>query len=97
LGCSSFPYTTLFRSELDAFGEEEYRRHLVAQALRVMQADFKPATWKACWEHAVLGRPAAEVAKELGLTPGAVHAARFRVACTARSEEHTSELQSHLN
>ena len=36
-----------------------------------MQADFQPATWKACWEDVVEGRPAAAVAAELGLTGGA--------------------------
>jgi RNA polymerase sigma-70 factor (ECF subfamily) len=55
----------------DAFWEAEYRRHLVGRALEVMRAEFQPATWKACWELVVAGRPAAEVASELGMTPGA--------------------------
>ena len=44
-----------------------------------MRADFDDTTWKACWETVVAERPAAEVAAELGLTVGAVYAARFRV------------------
>jgi RNA polymerase sigma-70 factor (ECF subfamily) len=70
----------------EAFEEEEYRRHLVGQALRVMQAEFQPTTWKACWEFVVAGKSAAEVAAELGLTPGAVRAARFRVVARLRQE-----------
>ena len=70
----------------DAFWEAEYRRHLVGRALQVMQADFQPATWKACWEYVVEGRPAAAVAAELGLTVGAVCAARFRVLGRLRQE-----------
>ncbi len=70
----------------EAFWETEYRRHLVERALRVMQADFRPATWQACWKYVVEGRPAAEVAAELGLTVGAVCAARFRVLDRLRNE-----------
>jgi RNA polymerase sigma-70 factor (ECF subfamily) len=72
--------------EVALFAEDEYRRHLTAQALELMQAEFAPATWRACWAHAVEGRPAAEVAAELGLTPGAVYAARFRVLSRLRRE-----------
>jgi RNA polymerase sigma-70 factor (ECF subfamily) len=44
-----------------------------------MQREFRPATWKACWEQVVEGRPPAEVARELGLTLNAVYVARSRV------------------
>jgi RNA polymerase sigma factor (sigma-70 family) len=68
------------------FAEAEYRRRLVERALQLMKADFQPATWKACWESAVLGRPAAEVARELGMTPEAVYAASYRVLRRLRQE-----------
>jgi RNA polymerase sigma-70 factor (ECF subfamily) len=71
---------------LEAFWDTEYRQHLVSRALQVMQTDFQPTTWKACWEHVVAGRPAPEVAAELGLTPGAVYAAKFRVLDRLRQE-----------
>jgi RNA polymerase sigma-70 factor (ECF subfamily) len=73
-------------AEPDDFWESEFRRQLVERALRVMQADFQPTTWRACWEHVVCARPAAEVAAELGLTRGAVYAARFRVLDRLRQE-----------
>jgi RNA polymerase sigma-70 factor (ECF subfamily) len=66
--------------------EAEYRKHLVGRALRVMQTDFQPTTWKACWEHVACGRPAAQVAAELGISVGAVHAAKFRVLARLRQE-----------
>jgi RNA polymerase sigma-70 factor (ECF subfamily) len=69
-----------------AFTEEEYRRHVVHRALQLMRADFQPATWQACWEHVVCGRPAAEVAEQLGLTVGAVYAANYRVLRRLRQE-----------
>jgi RNA polymerase sigma-70 factor (ECF subfamily) len=66
--------------------EAEYRRELVRRALQLMQADFQPATWKACWELVVAGRSAADVATQLGLTPGAVYAAKFRVLARLRQD-----------
>lgn len=70
----------------DALEEAEYRQHLVRQALQLMQQDFQPATWKACWEYAVEGRPAAEVAEELGIAIGMVYVAKSRVLARLRQE-----------
>jgi RNA polymerase sigma-70 factor (ECF subfamily) len=72
--------------EPEAFGEAEYRQQLTSRALQVMQSDFQPATWKAFWEQVVVGRPADEVGAELGLSRGAVYAARFRVLDRLRRE-----------
>jgi RNA polymerase sigma-70 factor (ECF subfamily) len=71
---------------LDAFTEAEYRRHLLASALQIMQAHFHPTTWKACWEHVVVDRTAAEVAAELGISEGAVYVAKHRVLRRLRQE-----------
>src|SRR5205085_887162 len=38
---------------LDELAEAEYRQQLVRRMLQVMQADFHPTTWKACWQHVV--------------------------------------------
>ena len=70
----------------DAFWETEYRHQLVGQALEVMRAEFQPTTWKACWELVVTGRPAAEVAAELGVSENAVYIARSRVLGRLRRE-----------
>jgi RNA polymerase sigma-70 factor, ECF subfamily len=70
----------------EALVEEDYQGYLVKRALQVMRADFTEATWQACWRHAVEGRPAADVARELGITVGAVYAARFRVLGRLREE-----------
>jgi RNA polymerase sigma-70 factor (ECF subfamily) len=66
--------------------EREYRHWLVGRAVQLMKADFQPSTWKACWECVVVGRPAAEVAAELGLSVGAVYMARSRVLSRLRQE-----------
>src|SRR5438477_11892052 len=61
-----FPYTTLFRSDVEC-------------------CRFPAQRFGACPERAVRGPP------DLGDTEGLVDVARVR------SEEHTSELQSHVN
>lgn len=72
--------------DLEEVWEAEYRQHLVARALNVMRADFQENTWKACWEMVVGGRTAPDVANELGLTVGAVYAAKVRVMNRLRLE-----------
>lgn len=59
--------------------EAEYCDYLVHRALRLMQTEFRPATWRACWEHAVNGRSAEDIAHELGMSVNAVYVARSRV------------------
>jgi RNA polymerase sigma-70 factor (ECF subfamily) len=73
------------------------RRRMLERALACVRARSKPKTW-ACFEQRVLrGRPSAEVAAELGLTPNAVNVnaartlARLRKQCAAASEEVADE------
>jgi RNA polymerase sigma-70 factor (ECF subfamily) len=68
------------------FEDAEYRQHLVGRALRIMQDEFQPATWKACWECVVADRPPEIVAAELGLTVNAVYLAKSRVLRRLRQE-----------
>jgi RNA polymerase sigma-70 factor (ECF subfamily) len=66
--------------------EAEYRQHLAGRALELIQAEFQPTTWKACWEYVVCDRPAADVARELGITINAVYLAKSRVLARLRRE-----------
>ena len=70
----------------DDFDDREYRSHVAGRALRLIQAEFVPATWKAFWGVVVEGRPADAVAAELGITPNAVYLARGRVLRRLRAE-----------
>jgi RNA polymerase sigma-70 factor (ECF subfamily) len=70
----------------DNLEEREYRLFVMGQALRMMAADFEPATWQACWNTVVLDRPAAEVAAELGMTVNAVYLAKSRVLARLRQD-----------
>jgi RNA polymerase sigma-70 factor (ECF subfamily) len=66
----------------DPLADAEYRQLLVGRALQLMQTDFQPSTWQACWQSIVEGKSAAE----LGMTDGALRATRFRVLTRLRSE-----------
>jgi RNA polymerase sigma-70 factor (ECF subfamily) len=78
-GLGGIPEPVAVADGLEAAWEVEYQQLLARQALRLMRADFDAKTWMACWEMVAAGRPAAAVAAELGLTVGAVYAAKFRV------------------
>jgi RNA polymerase sigma-70 factor (ECF subfamily) len=66
--------------------ETEYHQHVLRKAMELMQNEFEATTWKACWEIVACDRSAAEVAAELGLSVGAVRAAKFRVLARLRQE-----------
>ncbi len=69
----------------NALDEAEYRACLMQRALELMQAEFQPATWKA-FQECSAGRPAGEVAAELGLSVAAVYAAKSRILRRLREE-----------
>lgn len=68
------------------FETDDYQQYLLNQAQRIMRSDFQSNTWQACWAAVVEGRPAADVAKELGMTVPAVYAATARVLRRLREE-----------
>jgi RNA polymerase sigma-70 factor (ECF subfamily) len=70
----------------EQYWEEDFRMDLARRALELMQAEFTPSTWQACWQTVVEGRSAADVARELGLTENAVYIARCRVLRRLRQE-----------
>jgi len=70
----------------DLFEENEYRRYLVRCAMQIVQADFEPVTWTAWCAFVVEGRPAKDVAAELGLSVNAVYLAKGRILARLREE-----------
>jgi RNA polymerase sigma-70 factor (ECF subfamily) len=71
---------------VDDLAEEEYRSYLVGRALRLLQSEFQPVTWKAFWQFVVAGRPACEVAAALGMRAESVYVAKSRVLRRLRQE-----------
>ncbi len=70
----------------DALWGTEYLPAILGSAVDLLQAEFAPVDWKACWGVTVEGRAPVEVARELGITPAAVHAAEARVLRRLRQE-----------
>ena len=73
-------------NQLDEAVAAEDRMFLIRRAMQIMQSDFEPTTWRACWEHVAVDRPAAEVAAELGVSVDVVYAASYRVIRRLRAE-----------
>jgi RNA polymerase sigma-70 factor (ECF subfamily) len=66
--------------------ELEEERHLLRNALRLLQGEFEPTTWQAFHETTLRDRPVGAVAAELGVTANAVYVARSRVLKRLRQE-----------
>jgi RNA polymerase sigma-70 factor (ECF subfamily) len=80
------PEQAIASPEPDPFDEVEHRDYLVRRALQIAEKDFEPTTWQACVEFVMKGRPAADVARELGITVNAVYIAKSRVMRRLRAE-----------
>jgi RNA polymerase sigma-70 factor (ECF subfamily) len=66
--------------------DQEHDKHVCDALLSAVRSDFNQSTWDAFQQFAVEGRPAAEVAHELGLTVNAVVKAKTRVLNRLRQE-----------
>ncbi len=71
---------------LAEWAEAEYRRHVLDRALPLIRSHVEATTWRAFWEYAVEGRPADEVARDLGVSVETVYQARTRVVRRLRGE-----------
>jgi RNA polymerase sigma-70 factor, ECF subfamily len=72
--------------EADGAVAAESRRYLVRRAVELIRIEFEHSTWQAFWRTTADGVSAVEVAAELGLTPGAVRQAKYRVLRRLRQE-----------
>jgi RNA polymerase sigma-70 factor (ECF subfamily) len=59
---------------------------LFGRALELLRGEFEERTWRAFWLTAVEDRSPADVAPELGMSPGAVRVAKSRVLRRLREE-----------
>ncbi len=70
----------------ESFWEVDYRREVASRAVQIMRSDFDEATWQAFWLCVVEGRSGPEAGRSIGLSAGAVRAAKFRVLYRLRRE-----------
>jgi RNA polymerase sigma-70 factor (ECF subfamily) len=73
-------------SDLARQWDQDHDKHVFQKLLAIVAGDFEPGTWQAFTRFAVEGRPAAQVAGELGLTESAVVQAKFRILKRLREE-----------
>ena len=73
---------------LSRLWDREHDEFVVARALRAVEGDFAPATWRAFRLQAIDGRRPAEAAAETGLSLNAVILAKSRVLRRLRGELH---------
>ena len=66
-------------SPLSRSWDEEHDRYVTRSLLAAIRLEFQPATWRAFERQVCDGRPAADVAAELGLSANAVLIAKSRV------------------
>jgi RNA polymerase sigma-70 factor (ECF subfamily) len=78
-----------------------YKRQLFRWAAEAIRAEFSSSTWDAFWRTAVEAQETKAVARELGLSTGAVYIARSRIITRLREridavEGRTVELEYRL-
>jgi RNA polymerase sigma factor (sigma-70 family) len=64
----------------------DYQWNLFQWASQKVRCEFRDATWEAFWRTAVLAQDIDAVARELGVSAGAVYVARSRVTSRIREE-----------
>jgi RNA polymerase sigma-70 factor (ECF subfamily) len=73
-------------SEEASVAESRAEQSLFHRGLELIRREFEERTWQAFWRTTVEGRPPKDVAEELGMSPGAVRVAKFRVLHRLREE-----------
>ena len=73
-------------SEVSASSEPPADHALVRRALEAVRAEVEPPSWQAFWRMTIEGHSAAEVARDLGLSPNAVRQAKYRLLRRLRQE-----------
>jgi RNA polymerase sigma factor (sigma-70 family) len=66
--------------------ELEYQRRLAALAMDRIKKEYQPNTWQAFWLTAVEGTSAADAARRLRMSPGAIYVAKSRVLARLKDE-----------
>ena len=73
-------------SGLSRLWDREHNEYVAARALGRVRVDFSETTWEAFTRQVLEGRPARDVAAELGISRNAALIAKSRVLCRLRAE-----------
>ena len=78
------------RETVSELFEREFRQQLMLWAAEQIRPEFRESTWQAFWRSYVEDQPIAEVARQLGLSEGAVYVARSRIIARLRKKVRDS-------
>jgi RNA polymerase sigma-70 factor (ECF subfamily) len=70
----------------DGERETDYEYELVVWAAEQVRGEFLETSWRAFWATLIEGREVAEVAAELGVSPGSVYMSRSRLMARIRAK-----------
>ncbi len=73
--------------------EVDYQRRLATIAMERVKSEFQENTWRAFTLTAIDGLPVADVARQVGMSAGAIYVAKSRVL--ARLKEEVEHLRRH--
>jgi RNA polymerase sigma factor (sigma-70 family) len=76
--------------------ELEYQRRVAALAMERVKGEFQENTWRAFWLTAVEGVAVADVAKQVGLSAGAIYVAKSRVLARLKEEVEAVRQQEEV-
>ena len=76
--------------------ELEYQRRLASLAMERVKGEFHENTWRAFWLTAVEGVAAADVARQIGMSPGAIYVAKSRVLARLKDEVEAMRQQEEV-
>lgn len=65
---------------------QQYEYEMVVWAAEQVKGEFRETSWQAFWATLVEGRDVAEVAAELGVSPGSIYMSRSRIMARIRDK-----------
>ena len=66
--------------------DDEYDYELIRWAAEQVRSEFRETSWQAFWATLVEGHPVADVAAQLGVTPGSIYMSRSRIMARIRAK-----------
>jgi RNA polymerase sigma-70 factor (ECF subfamily) len=63
-----------------------YEYELILWAAEQVKGEFRDTSWKAFWATLIEGQPVAQVARDLGVTPGSIYMSRSRIMARIRAK-----------
>jgi RNA polymerase sigma factor (sigma-70 family) len=77
--------------------DRQYRQEVFLWAVEQVRGEFRESSWQAFWQTLIERRPVAEVAAELGVSPGAIYMSRSRIIARLKAKVQEFEIDCSLD